>query len=222
MSDSESDSSSRVGSVESSRSSSAAKRSQGQLPRSKPTLNVKELRELVELIAQHGLTEFELEQEGFRLRLRRDITPQTFGTLPALNPGGSLTEAHGRRHSDVRFPSLSHQPAPPAATKVEVAAAGAAVSSMPGSSGGGAAEEINLHSIKSPIVGTFYRAASPQAEPFVRVGSNIESSTVVCIIEAMKLMNEIQAETSGVVEVIYVEDGQPVEYGQPLFGIKKR
>ena len=75
--------------------------------------------------------------------------------------------------------------------------------------------------ITSPIVGTFYRSASPTAEPFVRVGSTVEPSTVVCIIEAMKLMNEIQAEVRGVVEKIFVENGQPVEYGQPLFGIRR-
>ena len=74
--------------------------------------------------------------------------------------------------------------------------------------------------ITSPIVGTFYRSPSPTAEPFVKIGSNVEASSVVCIIEAMKLMNEIQAEATGEVVKIYVENGQPVEYGQPLFGIR--
>ena len=74
--------------------------------------------------------------------------------------------------------------------------------------------------IPSPIVGTFYRAASPNTESFVKIGSHVEPDTVVCIIEAMKLMNEIQAETTGEVAKIYVENGQPVEYGQPLFGVK--
>ena len=69
-------------------------------------------------------------------------------------------------------------------------------------------------------MGTFYRSASPSAEPFVKIGSSVEAETVVCIIEAMKLMNEIQAETTGEVAKIYVENGQPVEYGQPLFGVK--
>ena len=75
--------------------------------------------------------------------------------------------------------------------------------------------------IPSPIVGTFYRSASPNSDPFVKIGSNVEPDSVVCIIEAMKLMNEIQADTSGEVVKIYVENGQPVEYGQPLFGIKR-
>ena len=75
--------------------------------------------------------------------------------------------------------------------------------------------------IPSPIVGTFYRSASPNSDPFVKIGSSVEPDSVVCIIEAMKLMNEIQAETSGEVVKIYVENGQPVEYGQPLFVIKR-
>ena len=84
-----------------------------------------------------------------------------------------------------------------------------------------ASEDQDLHLISSPIVGTFYRSPSPNAESFVKIGATVEADTVVCIIEAMKLMNEIQAETSGEVVKIYVENGQPVEYGQPLFGIKK-
>src|SRR5215213_6101211 len=104
-------------------------------------------------------------------------------------------------------------------------AQGGAPPAPPGSEGGGAATaatpEEELHVITSPIVGTFYRSSSPQAEPFVKVGSQVEQDTVVCIIEAMKLMNEIQAETTGTVAKIYVENGQPVEYGQPLFGVKK-
>ena len=83
-----------------------------------------------------------------------------------------------------------------------------------------ASEDQDLHKITSPIVGTFYRAPSPTADSFVRIGSQVEPTTVVCIIEAMKLMNEIQAETTGEVVKIYVENGQAVEYGQPLFGIK--
>ncbi|HEV7842154.1 MAG TPA: acetyl-CoA carboxylase biotin carboxyl carrier protein, partial [Pyrinomonadaceae bacterium] len=84
-----------------------------------------------------------------------------------------------------------------------------------------ATEEESLHIVVSPIVGTFYRSPSPTAEPFVRLGSHVDPDTVVCIIEAMKLMNEIQAETNGEIAKIYVENGQPVEFGQPLFGVKK-
>src|SRR5262249_8004951 len=83
-----------------------------------------------------------------------------------------------------------------------------------------AAQDQDLHIISSPIVGTFYRSPSPTADAFVKIGSNVEPESVVCIIEAMKLMNEIQAEATGEVVKIYVENGQPVEYGQPLFGIR--
>ena len=84
-----------------------------------------------------------------------------------------------------------------------------------------ALEDQDLYMIPSPIVGTFYRSPSPTADAFVKIGSQVEPDSVVCIIEAMKLMNEIQAETSGEVIKIYVENGQPVEYGQPLFGIRR-
>ena len=90
----------------------------------------------------------------------------------------------------------------------------------PPASSAAAATDQDLHNITSPIVGTFYRSPSPTAEPFVKIGSNVEAASVVCIIEAMKLMNEIQAEATGEVVKIYVENGQPVEYGQPLFGIR--
>jgi len=84
-----------------------------------------------------------------------------------------------------------------------------------------ATTDVNLHTITSPIVGTFYRSPAPDKEPYVKEGSNVSSDTIVCIIEAMKLMNEIEAEVAGEVVKVYVENGQSVEYGQPLFGIKK-
>jgi len=96
--------------------------------------------------------------------------------------------------------------------------ASAAQAVVPGQAGDVAAESAFI--IKSPIVGTFYRSPSPTSEAFVKVGDRIEPDSVVCIIEAMKLMNEIQAETSGIIVEIYVENGQPVEYNQPLFGVR--
>ncbi|HEY2848006.1 MAG TPA: acetyl-CoA carboxylase biotin carboxyl carrier protein [Pyrinomonadaceae bacterium] len=81
--------------------------------------------------------------------------------------------------------------------------------------------DAGLHKIVSPIVGTFYRSSGPDKETYVKEGSNVSPETTVCIVEAMKLMNEIQAEVSGEIVKIYVENGQPVEYGQPLFGVKK-
>ena len=167
--------------------------------RPEPSVNMDELRELIALLRENGLAEFELEREGFRVRLRRETTSEAsegsvpVANLPAPRTGGTTSQ----KGSGV-------------------------VPSHPGAQAETAAsEDQDLYIIPSPIVGTFYRSASPTAEPFVKIGSNVESESVVCIIEAMKLMNEIQAETSGEVTKIYVENGQPVEYGQPLFGIRK-
>lgn len=163
-------------------------------------LNLDEIKDLIDLVTVHGLTEFELEREGIRVRLRRDAGNPDLANPPVPPPG---THPASHFQSKLQTPSgtlaeLQEPPVPPGITP----------------------EDENLHIITSPIVGTFYRSPSPTAENFVKIGSQVNSDTVVCIIEAMKLMNEIQAETSGEVVKIYVENGQPVEYGQPLFGIK--
>lgn len=166
----------------------------------KASVNMEELRELIALLRDNGLAELELEREDFRVRLRREGTP-------IYGDHGSAFTLTEMVHPLVAGPAPSGAavapPAPPAA-HTETATA----------------DDQNLHIIPSPIVGTFYRSPSPTAEPFVKIGTSVEPQTVVCIIEAMKLMNEIQAEASGEVVKIYVENGQPVEYGQPLFGIK--
>ena len=161
-----------------------------------PSVNMEELRELIGLLRENGLAELELENEGFRVRLRRE--------------------------SAVSEP-VHHAaaPPPPAPAPAAAAPAPAAAPSHPGTQATtAAAQDQDLHIIPSPIVGTFYRSPSPTADPFVKIGSNVGPESVVCIIEAMKLMNEIQAEATGEVVKIYVENGQPVEYGQPLFGIR--
>jgi acetyl-CoA carboxylase biotin carboxyl carrier protein len=158
-----------------------------------PSMNMDEVRELIALMRDNGLTELEIEGEEFRVRLRRDSVPS--GSAP---------------HAAVPVPTPVPEAAPaPAPTQPAPQAPAEATS-----------PEQDLHIIPSPIVGTFYRSPSPSADPFVKIGSNVEHETVVCIIEAMKLMNEIQAEATGEVVKIYVENGQPVEYGQPLFGIR--
>ena len=161
-----------------------------------------ELRELIDLITENGLTNFELEREGFRVKVGRGgfVEDQS----QALLAGGTEKQiaAGGQTGSAVQSIPTSAPPHPGA--QAEEAAS----------------VDQDLHIITSPIVGTFYRSPSPTAESFVRIGSEVEHNTVVCIIEAMKLMNEIQAETAGEVVKIYVENGQAVEYGQPLFGIK--
>jgi acetyl-CoA carboxylase biotin carboxyl carrier protein len=170
------------------------------------SINMDELRQLVSLIIENGVMDFELEREGFRVKVGRNAYRE-----------------------NVAAPAASGAEKVIAAASPAIHASGAAVQSLPTalpSHPGAQAEEAasedqGLHLITSPIVGTFYRSASPTAESFVRIGSQVEPETVVCIIEAMKLMNEIQAETTGEIAKIYVENGQAVEYGQPLFGVKQ-
>lgn len=166
-------------------------------------VNMDELRELINLIRENEFTEFELEREDFRVRFRRG--PETSEPFVETASQSSV----GTRSAEL-------------ASAVPESRAAAVAPSHPGAKAETeASEDQDLHIISSPIVGTFYRAPSPNADSFVKIGSAVEPDSVVCIIEAMKLMNEIQAETSGEVIKIYVENGQPVEYGQPLFGIKK-
>jgi len=165
------------------------------------SVNMDELRELIQLIREHEFTEFELEREGFRVRFRRGSEGSESGVSGgSQEPTATATVSPAALESAVPSSAPSH---PGAKAQTE------------------ASEDQDLYIIPSPIVGTFYRSASPNSEPFVKIGSQVEAEAVVCIIEAMKLMNEITAETTGEVAKIYVENGQPVEYGQPLFGIKK-
>jgi acetyl-CoA carboxylase biotin carboxyl carrier protein len=171
------------------------------------SVNMDELRELIALIQENGFAEFELEREGFRLHVRRDL---------AVN---ETAEARGSELSDAQTVEQAQTRTGKAAGSL---GRGSTSPAHPGARAETAAsEDQDLYMIPSPIVGTFYRSSSPNADPFVKIGSHVDADSVVCIIEAMKLMNEIQAETSGEVVKIYVENGQPVEYGQPLFGIRK-
>lgn len=156
------------------------------------SLNLAEIRELAELVDAHGFTEFEFENEKIRVRLsRQSNAPQIVHAAP-----------------------VAHAPVAPALPKVETPHPGAKAETE-------AQADEGLHKIESPIVGTFYSSPAPDKAPYVAVGDKVNEATVVCIVEAMKLMNEIQAEVSGEIVKIYVENGQPVEYGQPLFGIRK-
>lgn len=168
------------------------------------SINMNELRELIGLITENGLTNFELEREGFRVKVGRGPVEAPAALAPADSAAEKQITAGSPQPGGAVQSIPSNIPSHPGAQAEEAASA-----------------DEGLHIITSPIVGTFYRAASPAAEGFVRIGSRVEPGTVVCIIEAMKLMNEIQAETSGEVAKIYVENGQAVEYGQPLFGIKQ-
>ena len=165
------------------------------------SVNMDELRELIQLIRENDFSEFELEHEGYRVRFRRGSEASSDTSAPDTT-GATKTTLSTTTAGEAKGATAA--PAHPGA-KAQTAAS----------------EDQDLHIIPSPIVGTFYRSPSPIADSFVKIGSRVEADTVVCIIEAMKLMNEIQAEATGEVAKIYVENGQPVEYGQPLFGIKQ-
>jgi len=180
--------------------------------RAESALNMDELRELTELFSSHGLTDFEFENADIRIRLSRNPAPVAAGAqvvvpAQALTPLAAMQSAAGVVGSE-------------ATTTAQQTATGAEGAQASTEAPAETPEE-ELHIITSPIVGTFYRSPSPNVEPYVKVGSHVDADSVVCIIEAMKLMNEIQADAAGTVAKIYVEDKQPVEYGQPLFGIKR-
>lgn len=158
----------------------------------KASLNMQELRELAELVNEHGFTDFEFENENIRIRLSK-TAPAQF--VQAVQPIAASAPVSASPQTSAAAENIS------AETVVD--------------------SDADLFKITSPIVGTFYRSPSPDKPPYIQEGDKVSESTVVCIVEAMKLMNEIQAETSGEVVKIYVENGQPVEYGQPLFGIRK-
>jgi acetyl-CoA carboxylase biotin carboxyl carrier protein len=151
-------------------------------------MNLKEIRALLDLLREYGLTEVEIERSGERVRVRREAAA-------AAPPG----------------------PAPAAAAPAMAAPAGQAAQAA-----GAPPDDRRRHlvTVEAPMVGTFYRASSPDADPYVREGDAIKEGQVLCIIEAMKLMNEIESKVSGRVIRVLAENGQPVEYGQPLFLIE--
>ena len=160
-------------------------------------MNLKEIKELVDLITEKGISEFELERAGVRLKISRP----TDGTraAPAV--------AHV---SESRFPAVPETETPPPPPPVIRTPAPPSV----------APQTDDVHTVRSPMVGTFYGAPAQGSPPFVRVGDRIEVGQVLCIIEAMKLMNEIESEIAGEVLRCSVENGQPVEYGEPLFDVR--
>ncbi len=158
-------------------------------------MTVDEIKQILELMREHELAEFELQREGETLRLRKHSPAPWTGALP-------------------QAPAVVfQQPAAPAQA------------AAPAPSGEGtvlepASEDVDLAIVKSPIVGTFYRSAEPGAPPFVDTGQAVRKGQVLCIIEAMKLMNEINAECDGEIVKVYVENGQAVQYGERLFAIR--
>lgn len=159
-----------------------------------------EIKELIELVDKTSVHELEIENEGTRLCIRKPGKSELVHVQPAVVP--SLPQVA----------AATGQAISAAADNVQVPAAAQGAES--------AAADANLHKIVSPMVGTFYRASSPDANPYVNVGDKVGVKTTVCIIEAMKLMNELEAEVKGEIVDILVENGQLVEYGQPLFLVK--
>ena len=156
-------------------------------------MDLKELKEILQILDEKEITEFELEEEGMKLRVRKSPSNH------AAPPGVLAAPAPVALHS-APPPRAAAAPAPEPPAE--------------------APEEDGLTVVKSPIVGTFYRTPDPNAPPFVSVGDRVRVGQVLCIIEAMKLMNEIEAEVAGEIVKIHHESGQPVQYGEPLFSIR--
>ena len=148
-------------------------------------MDLKDIKAIIDLMKKNSVSEFELEKQDFKIRLKR-------------GPNGGSSVAYDE-------PSIAYAQAQPAV---------AAPASVP------AVAAISEEDIKSPMIGTFYRSPSPESAPYVEVGTEVNPETVVCIIEAMKVMNEIKAEAKGVITQVMVENAKPVEFGQPLFKIR--
>ena len=153
-------------------------------------MDIADLKEILRILEEQDITEFELEQDGVKLRVCRSSAASP--AAPAA-PVAALAPA-----------IVGTAPGPSPVVAVEAAAAAGPVGTI----------------VKSPIVGTFYRAPDPNSSPFVSVGDRVKVGQVLCIIEAMKLMNEIESDVAGVVQKVYPGNGQPVEFGEPLFSVK--
>ena len=157
-------------------------------------MNFDEIKQLLDMVREHELSEFELERDDFKIRVRKNISGQWSATMPPT--------AHVNYAPVIAAP-LAASPIVPSAPALTPAQ-----------------EDTDFAVVKSPIVGTFYRAPEPGAKPYADVGDTVKKGQVLCIIEAMKLMNEINSDVDGEVVKVYVENGQPVQYGERLFAIR--
>ena len=164
-------------------------------------VDLQEVERLLEFMAKHGLEEFEYERSGFRIRLRKPFSQPT-GFSRAVSAPDIVVAGSSSAPSSAHTPSAGATPSREAS----------------GESARGSSEDV--HVVKSPIVGTFYGSPSPGASPFVAVGDRVDKGQVICIVEAMKLMNEIESDAAGEIVKCFVTNGQAIEYGQPLFSIK--
>jgi len=164
-------------------------------------MNQKELKELIEFLIEKDIAEFELERGDVKVRIKR---------------AGEHTIVHAQ--GEPRFYAVPAAPAP----TPELGASPVAAAAAPAAPTKEAPAEEGLHMVKSPIVGTFYEAPSPGAPPFVKVGDSVEVGQVLCIVEAMKLLNEIESDVAGEIVKKLGSNGQPIEYGQELFAIRPK
>lgn len=164
-------------------------------------MDLKELKDILKILDERNIAEFELEEQGIKLRIRRAGGDSHVHAMPIGGPPASGPSVA----PSVAPPPPSSVSAPPSGGPAPVAAA---------------AVEEGLHVIKSPIVGTFYRSPDPNSPPFADVGDRVKIGQVICIIEAMKLMNEIECEVAGEIVKVHVENGKPVQYGDPLFSLR--
>jgi acetyl-CoA carboxylase biotin carboxyl carrier protein len=164
-------------------------------------MNQKEIKELIEFLIAKDVTEFELERGDVKLRVKRGQE------VHMISAPASVSMVAAPPSVAVPLASAASSPAAPSSSAAPMAPP---------------AEEEGLHTVKSPIVGTFYEAPSPGSPPFIKVGDHVNTGQVLCIVEAMKLMNEIESDVAGEVVKILVSNGQPVEYGQPLFKIRPK
>ncbi|MCR8847097.1 acetyl-CoA carboxylase biotin carboxyl carrier protein [Rossellomorea sp. SC111] len=164
-------------------------------------LKIQEIREIIKLVDQSSVEEFTYEHDGSKINLKKNI-----GVTVSAQPAVQAVEEVKPAAQAVQQAPV--QDAAPSAKAEDKEAPQAQV------------EDSNLHKITSPMVGTFYQSSSPESGPYVKVGDKVDESSVVCIVEAMKLFNEIEAEAKGEIVEILVKDGQLVEYGQPLFLVK--
>ena len=162
-------------------------------------MNQKELKELIEFLVEKDIAEFELQRGDVKVRVRR-------GAEPVVAP------------PHIAFRTIPNPPAEPP----DLVAAGSAPGGPAATEPAAPAAEAGLHTVRSPIVGTFYECPSPGSPPFVKVGDTVEVGQVLCIVEAMKLMNEIEADVAGGITKKLVANGQPIEYGQELFVIRPK
>jgi acetyl-CoA carboxylase biotin carboxyl carrier protein len=156
-----------------------------------------EINRILEMVREHELSEFELEREGFKIKIKKGAVVNTsaaFGVPPVQQGAPTMPQAPAG-YAPAPLEAVPAQTPPPS-------------------------DEVDFVIVKSPIVGTFFRAAEPGSAPFVDVGTAVKKGQVLCIIEAMKLMNEIDSEYDGEIVKIYVENGQPVQYGERLFALK--